>query len=132
MSGGGGGPFRNRPPERLTQLVRSEEAKEFDAELSGVLNHLLAAANSRDVPLVQERLDNIKAHLQDEIEGRLDTVFGGSVAKHTWVDGLSDIDALLVINETKFQGQSPATILDSMEATLKERLPDARTVWHGD
>lgn len=31
--------------------------------------------------------------MQDEVEERFDSIFGGSVAKHTWVDGLSDIDS---------------------------------------
>src|SRR5437879_3056043 len=100
MAGSGGGPFRNRPPERLTELVHSKEVKEFDAELSQFLGDLLSAANSRDVPLVNERLTEIRTHLEDTVEDKLDMIFGGSVAKHTWVDGLSDIDSLLIINDT--------------------------------
>jgi hypothetical protein len=132
MGGGGGGTFRNRPPERLTQLVRSEEAKEFDVELSGFLNELLGKVNGRDVPLVEERLNEIKDHLQDEVESRLDSIFGGSVAKHTWVDGLSDIDSLLIVNGTKFHNQSPARILEQVEAILKDRLHNVKAVSHGE
>lgn len=130
--GGGGGTFRNRPPERLSRLVRSEEAKEFDVELSGFLNELLGKVNGRDVPLVEERLNEIKDHMEEEIEERLDSIFGGSVAKHTWVDGLSDIDSLLIVNGTKFHGQSPARILEQIEDVLRDRLGDAKSVSHGD
>jgi len=130
--GGGGGTFRNRPPERLSRLVRSEEAKEFDVELSGFLNELLGKVSGRDVPLVEERLNEIKDHMEDEVEERLDSIFGGSVAKHTWVDGLSDIDSLLIVNDTKFHRQSPARILEQIEEVLRDRLEDAKSVSHGE
>lgn len=131
MGGGGGGPFRNRPPERLTRLVRSQESKEFEAELSQFLGDLLGAANNRDTPLVHERIEAIRGELEDNVEEEFDVIFGGSVAKHTWVDGLSDIDSLLIVNGTKFQGQAPSAILDEMTRILKTKALDAKNIWHG-
>ena len=131
MAGSGGGPFRNRAPERLTELVRSQESKEFDAELSQFLGDLLAAANSRDVPLVNERLAEIRKHLEDTVDDELNMILAGSVAKHTFVDGLSDIDSLLIIDKTEFEGHSPSTVLDRMTELLKKRLLNVDQVSHG-
>lgn len=131
MAGSGGGPFRNRAPERLTELVRSQESKEFDAELSQFLGELLAAANSRDVRLVNERLAEIRSHLEDTVDDELDMILAGSVAKHTFVDGLSDIDSLLIIDKTEFEGHSPSTLLDRMTELLKKRLLNVDQVSHG-
>ena len=62
--------------------------------MSSLLGELLASANSRDVSLDQERLDYIKEELSRSLESSTDLRFGGAVAKHTYVDGLSDIDCL--------------------------------------
>src|SRR5260370_3496358 len=103
MGGGGGSSYRNWKSDRLADAVRKdadEAVAEYEARLAGYFGELLAGFNDRDVQLVHRRLDDIKAALQEELETTFDQVFGGSVAKHTYVDGLSDIDSLLVINET--------------------------------
>ena len=95
--GGGGGAFVNRSPDDLRHLVRKAEDKTaaaaFQAELANTLGGLLGDYNARDVETARERLDAVKAALQGSIEGSFDQLFGGSVAKHTYVDGLSDIDS---------------------------------------
>jgi SMODS domain-containing protein len=88
-------------------------------------------AYGRDTELVRERLDQAKKVLEDETEESFDSLFGGSVAKHTYVDGLSDIDTLLVINGSKFADQNPADILDRIQTILRERLPEDVAVDHG-
>src|SRR4051812_48218313 len=104
MAGGGGGPFRNRAPERLNRLVRSQEYKEFESELSSFLGSLLGDFNSRDVALVNERLAEIRRVLEERVKNSFDQLLGGSVAKHTYVDGFSDIDSLLIINDSNLEG----------------------------
>ncbi len=42
----------------------------------------------------RERLEVLKSKLSKELDGTFDQFFGGSIAKHTYVDGLSDIDSL--------------------------------------
>ena len=103
MAGGGGrGPFSSRSPEQLTKLIRDAEEKTasaaFETDLSRLQAELLGGFNARDVNLVQERLDDMKSALEDSIEGTIDQLFGGSVAKHTYVDGLSDVDSLVIVN----------------------------------
>jgi predicted nucleotidyltransferase len=51
-------------------------------------------------------------------------LFGGSVAKHTYVDGLSDIDSLLVINGSDLAEGTPREALKKIEKILSGKLGD--------
>lgn len=124
--GGGGGPFINRTPEQLAQKVRETEdetaIKAFETELGGLLNDLLASANSRDVELVRERLETIKDALSGPLENTIDSLFGGSVAKHTYVDGLSDVDSLLILNDTSLDGSKPSEVIAKVAGIIRNAL----------
>ena len=132
-SGGGGGSYTGWPSERLAEVVREEAAKsasQFEVNVAQFLSELLAGYG-KDTELVRERLESAKEALQDETESSFDTLFGGSVAKHTYVDGLSDIDTLLVINDSKFEDQTPQKILERVQGILQESLPKEVVVDHG-
>src|SRR6266478_1137016 len=133
---GGGGPFRYQSPETLRNRVREAEEKAkyatFEAALSGALGELLRDYIARDTALVRELLDELKGALEGTIEGSVDQIFGGSVAKHTYVDGLSDIDSLVIINETDLEEKSPQAALEHMEKSLEGgEITDATSVNHG-
>ena len=131
---GGGSSYRDWDSSQLADAVRKDSEKstaEFEAALAGYFSELLAAFNDRDVELVNKRLDQIKNLLQAELETSFDQIFGGSVAKHTYVDGLSDIDSILVINGSELQKQKPETVLDKIVAILREGLGKEAKVDHG-
>ncbi len=133
MGGSGGGSYTGWPSAKLTEVVREEAEKaagQFEVEVAGYLSELLGRYG-RDAELVHERLDGAKEVLQDETESSFDTLFGGSVAKHTFVDGLSDIDALLVINGSKFEDHTPPKILERIQSILRDGLPENVVVDHG-
>lgn len=133
--GGGGGTFYGRTPEQVQQQVRNAENKTtvaaFESTLSTMLGGLLGAFNSRDHDLVSDRLLELKESLGTEIEGTLDQLFGGSVAKHTYVDGLSDIDSLVFLNDTSLEGKKPQAVLRKMERIIARSLGDKAEVSHG-
>ena len=136
MSGsGGGGTFKNRTPEELREVVRKAEddssVKQFDVELAGTLSKFLGAYNSRDAQMIQERIKDICDVLQDEIEGKFDSLFGGSVAKHTYVNGLSDIDSLIILNDTDLESHSPQHALEKMAAIIRTAMSKSATITHG-
>lgn len=135
MGGNSNGTFRNVSPSELRDKVRNTEEKgavaAFKAELARTLGTLLAGFNGRDVDLVSERLADLKQALEDEIDGSFDQLFGGSVAKHTYVSGLSDIDSLLIINDTGLGDHTPQGALRRMEGVLKAFLGKRATVEHG-
>lgn len=134
MAGGGGGRF-SRSPEEIAREVRASQDKlvseGFQSALSAFIGDELVAYNARDTALVRERLDEVKARLSDVLEGSFDQLFGGSVAKKTYVDGLSDIDSLLIINDTSLAGKSPSDALDRMVGILSGRLEDVVRVSRG-
>lgn len=59
-----------------------------------------------------------------------DTFFGGSVAKHTFVDGLSDVDSMLLISG-QFAEANPSTMLNKIADTLNASLGVGVEVSHG-
>jgi hypothetical protein len=132
---GGGGTFYSRTPDEARRQVRDAEDKTtvaaFESTLSRTLGDLLGNYNSRDHNMVEERLVDLKDALGSEIEGSLDQLFGGSVAKHTYVDGLSDIDSLIFINDTSLVGKKPQAVLAKMEKILKKKLGVEAEVSHG-
>jgi len=134
MGGGGGGSYTGRGAKALAGLVRKEVDKsvgQFEVELATYLSSLLAVYNARDTALVSRRLDQAKHVLEDELETSFDQLFGGSVAKHTYIDGMSDIDSLLVVSDPKLENLRPANILEKITRILRERLPPGIGVEHG-
>lgn len=133
--GGGGNPFTYRSPEDLAKLMKDTEdktaVKAFETELGGVLSDLLSNANSRDIELVDQRLGEIKEALNGPLEASIDSLFGGSVAKHTYVDGLSDIDSLLILNDTSLEGKTPAEAIARVAKLVRENLGDTAEITSG-
>ncbi len=133
--GGGGSSYRDWGSDRLAAAVRKDadaSTAEYEVSLAGYFGELLGGFNDRDSDLVRTRLDNIKDAVQEELESSFDQVFGGSVAKHTYVDGLSDIDSLLVINGSEFEKQKPERVLQKLTSILREALGEEADVDHGN
>lgn len=135
MAGGGGSQRFNRPPQEIAKLVRQSQesliSQSFQTDLAGLISDELAAYNNRDTALVQERLDALKKQLGNELETSFDSLFGGSVAKKTYVDGLSDIDSLLVINDSVLSSKNPSQILDKLVSILSGHVSDAISISRG-
>lgn len=133
---GGSGGFGWSKPSDIAKEVREAEKKvadeEFQTELAGLLAQLLARFNDRDAKLVRNRLDDILEHLEDISEKRLTQIFGGSVAKHTYVDGLSDIDCLLILDDAVTKQSNPQEIIADVAAKLKARLSERADVSVGN
>ncbi len=106
MGGSGGrGFFRGRKPEEIKLDLRKEEEKTldqaFDAQVAEHLGKFLSEANQRDTEAIRDALDEIKNALGADIEGTVDPILGGSIRKRTYVDGISDIDTLLILRDPK-------------------------------
>jgi hypothetical protein len=125
--GGSGGTFR-RSPSEIAQTLRTEattSAIAFETQLADEFNRLLAKFNTRNSAQIRERLDEIKDVLHGELEATFDTFFGGSVAKHTFVDGISDVDSMLVI-AGKLAKEKPSKIIATLCKELQDALSDAK------
>lgn len=124
MGGSGGSGWTS--PRDIAREVREAEkqtdSEAFQTELSGLLTKLLASYNDRDVPLVRHRLEEILSTLEGVLDEKVEQDFGGSVAKHTYVDGLSDIDCLLAVNDTGLEQAGPGAVLAAVEKILNDHL----------
>lgn len=134
--GGGGGTFYRRTPEELQKQIRKAEESTtvagFEARLSDTLGSLLAEYNGRDQDLTRQRLAAIKTGLQGEMDGSFDQLFGGSVAKYTHVEGMSDIDCLVLIDDSELEGKAPDAVLRKLESVIRRSAGvDAQSVSHG-
>src|SRR5436190_24026143 len=121
--GGGGGYFGgDRPLDRLRdESVSTLKQAETEAEIGQYLTGLLGRINERNVELTSERLAAAIDVLGDEASEPLELRFGGSVAKHTYVDGLSDTDALVVGTQGE-ANEAPESILRRFADTLARNL----------
>jgi hypothetical protein len=134
MAGGGSRRF-SRSPSEIAREVRESQGKlvseAFQSNLGSLIGEQLVAYNSRDTALVQERLGLLKERLTGVLEETVDQIFGGSVAKKTYVDGLSDIDSLLVINDTSLASKAPSEVIDRLVGILSGHVKDAVSVSRG-
>ena len=94
-----------------------------DAEVNRWLAELLQAYNDRDIHAINRHLRVLRDALELDDGDSISTLFGGSVSRHTAVDGLSDVDVLVMINASSFRDQSPAAVIRSMAQRIKQRLP---------
>ena len=90
----------------------SEKQSQYVSDLNSYFQTTLGDFNDRDVDAIDMHLETIKKALDKDIEGSVEMIFGGSVSKHTYIDGLSDIDMLVKIDGTPLEGKKPKDILD--------------------
>lgn len=124
---GGGGYFPEISPEDRAEAVRREEEKTqdqlFEAEVAKELGDLLAEFNERNPERLKNEIATIRKTLENELEETSITpLFGGSVRKHTYVNGISDVDSLFVLKGEEVSKKSPDEVLDFFEQILRERL----------
>lgn len=123
---GGGGkidfPKHISTEELLRRASSAEQKASYENKLNIYFGTLLSDFNNRDVEQIRAHLETIAKALSKDIEGKIDLIYGGSVAKHTYVDGLSDIDILAIINETSLADASPSYTLKYFAERLQERL----------
>jgi hypothetical protein len=129
MGGSGGRDFFiGRNPEQVKVDLRKEEEKThdqaFDTQIAERLGEFLGDANRRDVRAISAAIGEIKNALGADIEGNVDPILGGSVRKRTYVDGISDIDTLLILRDPKLKSLSPQEVLAYFEQKAREELSD--------
>lgn len=128
--GGGGSPGGEQGLERLRERAAEQAARaQFDSEVNARLNEELRDLNNRDVELVRRCLDEIEEALGDDVDEIDRMLFGGSIAKHTFVDGLSDVDVLVMLKDVA--DLSPTDARERLADALRERLGDRADVTVG-
>jgi len=106
---------------RTREMVRRElEQQQLAADINQFLAEQLAGYNERDTEAVREKLDDIEETLRELGHDVERLLFGGSVAKHTYVDGLSDVDSLVFLGD---QPGSPVEVIEGFAEALRASLP---------
>ena len=130
MGGSGGGGYfseTSKSPEEIAKKIRSEEEKAkkavFDLEVSNLIRNLLVNVNDRDTDAIQRHIKTITDALHSEIDGTIDLRYGGSISKHTYVNGLSDIDSLAILNNSELANSNPEEVKKYFYDKLTARLP---------
>ncbi len=121
--GGSGGSFLSRRDAQQLQrdaVQRLEEGKR-NSEINSYLQQQLTGINDRDVERVNDHLDAIHEALNSRIDGFDRLVFGGSLSKETYVEGLSDVDSLVLLKAGL--DRDPAEVLREFAQTLRSVLP---------
>ena len=126
MGGSGGGFFPDsRTPGDLVKKTREAEADarsdRFKTEVAECLNKLLVEINDRDEAATQRLLDDVQRGLAAEGIETEDILFGGSVAKHTFVSGLSDVDALVLFDRDAWANRSPEEVKELLADHVRDR-----------
>ncbi len=123
-SGGTGSYFSAGDARTLEEQARKRlEQSRLDSAVNSLLQHELTDINDRDTDLTNERLEAIEQALGSRIGEVERLIFGGSVAKHTFVNGLSDIDALVEIADERMAAHSPDEVRSNFAKALKQALP---------
>lgn len=126
--GGSGGSYFSSDVEQVKRLLGTAEGEladaAFDGEVNSYLGELLTNFNDRDVEGIRKHLDQIRATIEAAHESEVDLLFGGSIAKHTYVDGISDVDALVFVDGTELANESPETIKQQLAQLLRNRFVD--------
>ena len=128
MSGSGGSFFGSNDAKKAIEQIKKSEKQTQNAELDGRVSEyivdLLKEYNDRDVEQIQQHLDSIKKALEKEIDGTVDLLFAGSISKHTFIDGLSDVDSLVILDNCNLATESPETAKAYLAQRLSERFPN--------
>ncbi|MCP4374184.1 MAG: nucleotidyltransferase [Deltaproteobacteria bacterium] len=125
--GGSGGGGSGRPVYSLAELhnLSSSETDraEYETAINSILQDALTDYNNRDTTAIRQHLNTIEQAISQQIEGAVQLLFGGSIKKWTYVNGLSDVDMLVCLNNTSLANKTPQEVMQYFENSLRRRLP---------
>lgn len=125
MSGGGGfGGYRSiGTSSQLSSSTSGAQASQHEIEMNEFLEDLLKDYNKRDVDAIRTHLNEIEKVLGREIEGLDRILFGGSISKNTFIEGASDVDALVILDRAKYKDATPKELQNAFAKMLQQRFP---------
>ena len=97
-----------------------------DEQVNAYLRERLQDYNQRDTEAINRHIRGLRDALEQTVDDVLPTRFGGSISRHTYVDGLSDVDLLLTLNDSSLSGQAPKAVIQKMAELIQQRMPKTR------
>ena len=95
-----------------------------DDNFNKYCEQLLVQYKRRNSRAVTRHLKSVCDILRHEDDRVVQTKFGGSVQKGTYVAGLSDVDVLLIVNQSSLKNKPPPKVISYVRDTIEERLPN--------
>ena len=83
---------------------------------------LLVRYNRRNTRAITRHLESLCGFLRQEGNHVVQTKFGGSVRRRTYVTGLSDVDVLLIVSQSPLVNQPPSEVIEYVRDTIQRRL----------
>ncbi len=83
---------------------------------------LLAAYTRSDQQAVARHLESLRNSLRQTGNHVVQTIFGGSVRRGTDVAGLSDVDALLIVDESSLRNRPPAEVIAYVRDVIQGQI----------
>ena len=83
---------------------------------------LLVEYNHRNTRAITRHLESLSGFLRQD-GNHVQTMYGGSVQRGTYVTGLSDVDVLLIVNQSSLVNRPPASVIAYVRDTIHRRLP---------
>lgn len=94
-----------------------------DDRFNEYCEELLATYTRSNQQAVTRHLESLRNSLRWQGNHMVQTMFGGSVRRGTDVAGLSDVDALLIVNDSSLVNQFPADAIASVKGIIQRWLP---------
>ncbi len=108
--------------EKIRKAGESNLNAGVDTEVNSFLAKLLVGFNDRDVETINSILDEIKNDLKEVISDTIDILFGGSIHKNTYIEGLSDIDSLICLDNHIFKDKSPNEVKNILKVEMEKKF----------
>jgi predicted nucleotidyltransferase len=133
MGGSGGSGWSSSNSSGIDELVQQANeqtnALSYISEVNSLLQDALLRYNDRNTDAINKHIEDLKKAIEKELEEEsVNLNFGGSVRKHTFIDGLSDVDILVLINQTSLQGKTPKEVLEYFAGQIKQQLPNTEVL----
>lgn len=117
-----------KPSDVLAQASTIEQKSKYESDVNVYFQDLLTDFNNRDTEAINTHLETIMGALNKEAQDVLALRFGGSISKHTYVDGLSDVDVLAIITGSDLEKTSPEETLCLFSQRLRDSLPNSEII----
>ena len=95
-----------------------------DDNFNKYCEQLLTQYKRRNTKAVTRHLRGVCDLFRHEDDHVVQTKFGGSVQKGTYVTGLSDVDVLLIVNQSSLKNSPPSKVIAYVRDTIRRSLPN--------
>jgi hypothetical protein len=124
MGGGGGLEPVSKGHVDWLQKVRDVDHEKYEANTNELLKEVSSEVGNRDDAAIHRHIEVLKEKLRNDLADTIEVDFGGSIRKHTYVSGISDVDALVLLSREEVGGASSRELIEEMARLVRERLPE--------